>query len=112
MRAEKATRKGEARWKVKQGATIYGFAAWWDATLIPGIVLSTSPLSPRTHWEQLYFPLPEPMTLDTNETATISLRSRSSQEGGTHLAWTATHLDAKDRQRVRHAMDLDKGYLP
>ena len=108
----KSNRKGEAQWRVAKPQTIYGFATWWEAQLAPGVTLSTSPLSPRTHWEQLYFPLLEPVKLAASETVTVSLRSQSSQEGGTHLAWTATHQDAKGKQQSRQSLDLDKGYLP
>lgn len=108
----KSNRKGEAQWRVAKPQTVYGFATWWEAQLATGITLSTSPLSARTHWEQLYFPLLKPLALAAGETATLSLRSTSSQEGGTHLSWTATHQDAKGKQLARQSLDLDKGYLP
>ena len=108
----KSSRKGEASWKVARAATVYGFAVWWEAELTPGVLLSTAPDAPRTHWEQLYFPLMEPMKIGAGETVSISLRSRSSEEAGTHLAWTATHFDVHGKQMERQAMDLDKGYLP
>lgn len=108
----KSNRKGVAQWRVSIPLTVFGFATWWEAQLAPGVTLSTSPLSPRTHWEQLYFPLLEPMKLSAGDTATISLRSASSQEGGTHLAWTATHQDPKGKQLARQSLDLNKGYLP
>ena len=111
-RDAKSSRKGEARWSVGTPVEVYGFATWWEADLAPGVVLSTAPGTERTHWEQLYFPLLEPTSLAAGEAVSLSLRSRSSEEGGTHLAWTATHEDAKGRQRARQAMDLDKGYLP
>ena len=111
-RETKSTRKGEARWTFSKPETIYGFAAWWSCDLLPGITLSTAPDAPRTHWEQLYFPLLEPVTAKPRETVCLSLRSRSSEVAGTHLAWTATHLDAKGKQIGRQALDLDKGYLP
>ena len=105
----KSSRKGEASWKAAREATVFGFAAWWQAELGPGIVLSTAPEAPRTHWEQLYFPLMEPLRIEAGETVGISLRSRSSEEGGTHLGWTAIHADARGKQIARQAMDLDKG---
>ncbi len=108
----KAARRGEANWKVSAPVTVYGFAAWWDAALGGGITLSTAPAAPRTHWEQLYFPLLEPIALSAGESVGVALRSRSSEEAGTHLAWTATHTDATGKQRARQALDLDKGYLP
>ncbi len=105
-------RKGEARWAPGAPAAVYGFAAWWEAELAPGIALSTAPDAPRTHWEQLYLPLLQPILLATGETLALSLRSKSTSEAGTHIAWTATHLDAKGKSRGRQALDLDKGFLP
>jgi len=109
---QKSTRKGEARWTLAKDQTIYGFAVWWVADLGPGLTLSTGPGAPRTHWEQLYFPLLEPIETTAGESLAFTLRSRSSEAAGTHLAWTATHFDNKARERARQSMDLDKGYLP
>jgi protein arginine N-methyltransferase 1 len=112
MRERKSSRKGEARWVLQQPATVFGFATWWEAELGPGLVLSTAPGAPRTHWEQLYFPLLAPMVVAAGEAVALSLRSRSSEAAGTHLAWTATHSDARGQQVGRQALDLDKGFLP
>jgi protein arginine N-methyltransferase 1 len=86
-------------------------AKTWDE-LVPGIVLSTAPNAPRTHWEQLYLPLLKPMKASGGETVTISLRSRTSMEEGTHVAWTATRLNAKGQRLEHQALNLDKGFLP
>ena len=111
-RDNKANRKGEVRWKIETAASIYGFAYWWSAELAPKITLSTAPAAPRTHWEQLYFPLLEPIAVKASETIGLSLRSRSSEQGGTHLAWTAVHQGAKGKSLSRQALDLDHGFLP
>ncbi len=108
----KSSRKGEANWKLPTAAAIYGFAYWWSAELLPGIVLSTAPGAPRTHWEQLYFPLQKPIEAKKGETVMVSLRSRSSEDSGTHLSWTAVHFDVSGKSRARQAMDLDKGWIP
>ncbi len=108
----RASRKGEVRWALTSPATVFGFAMWWEAELVPGIVLSTAPTAPRTHWEQLYLPLLQPMQISAGETVTLSIRSKSSSEGGTHIAWTATHLDKAGKSCGRQALDLDKGFLP
>ena len=111
-RDAKPARKGEARWTLAKAENIYGFVCWWQADLHAGITLSTAPGAPRTHWEQLYFPLLEPITAKSGETVALSLRSKSSEAAGTHLAWTAIHLDPRGKQIARQALDLDKGYLP
>jgi len=108
----RSSRKGEASWKLSSRATIYGFAYWWTAELVPGVVLSTAPGAARTHWEQLYFPLLQPIAGKRGETVMISLRSRSSEEAGTDLAWTAMQFDKDGRSLARQALDLDKGWLP
>lgn len=111
-RETRSTRRGEGRWRIARAATIHGFALWWQAELVPGITLSTAPDAPRTHWEQLYCPLLEPLRAAAGEEVSVQIRSRSSEAAGTHIAWTAALKDAKGRERVRQALDLDKGWLP
>ena len=106
-----STRKGEVAWKLTEPATIYGFATWWMAELARGVELSTAPGAPATHWEQLYFPLLSPIAMRASETIAVSLRSRTSMEEGTHVAWTAVHTDRKGRA-TRQALNLEKGFLP
>jgi protein arginine N-methyltransferase 1 len=108
----RSQRKGEVSWKPPKPLTVFGFAVWWEAELAPGIVLSTAPGAPATHWEQLYLPLLSPMQAGAGETVSLSLRSRSSEEGGTHIAWTAVRLDKAGKSAERQALDLEKGFLP
>lgn len=112
MRENRTSRKGEASWKLTTDGPVYGFATWWVAELAPGIALSTAPGASRTHWEQLYFPLLQPLETKAGETVAVALRSRTSFEAGTHVAWTAMLRDARGRERTRQALNLDKGYLP
>lgn len=107
-----SNRRGETVYALKAPATIYGFAIWWIADLAGGVVMSTAPDAPKTHWEQLYLPLLEPIVGKAGEKVGIALRSRTTPEKGTTLAWTATHLDGKGRPLARQALDLEKGYLP
>jgi protein arginine N-methyltransferase 1 len=110
--ANRSSRRGEARWRLTAPAAIYGFATWWRAELAAEISLSTAPGSPRTHWEQLYFPLLEPIVAKLSETVGVELRSRTALASGTHVAWTATQSDAKGRELARQSLNLDKGFLP
>ncbi len=105
-------RKGEVRWKLDEPTTIYGFAVWWQADLAEGVSLSTAPDAEPTHWEQLYFPLLTPIAVAAGEVVGLTLRSRSSEDAGTHLSWKAAHLDANGKALARQSLDLDKGYLP
>ena len=111
-RETRNSRKGEVTWKLGADVVIYGFAVWWTAELVEGITLSTAPFAPRTHWEQLYFPVLSPIFAKPGESVMVSLRSRSSEDTGTHLAWTAVHFDRAGKSIARQAMDLDKGWIP
>jgi protein arginine N-methyltransferase 1 len=105
-------RKGRVAWQVDQPSIVYGLASWWSAKLAPGIELATGPRAPPTHWEQLYFPALEPLQLGSGDRLTAELRSRSSEEGGTDLAWTLSVTDATGRRLARQALSLEKGFLP
>lgn len=108
----KSKRRGDAEWRFPRPAKIYGFATWWKVELVPGIGFSTGPLSPRTHWEQLYFPLLAPIDAKPSDVVSIDLRSSSSEEGGTDLGWTAIHKSPEGKVIARQALELDKGYIP
>ena len=108
----KSKRRGDAEWRLPRPAKIYGFATWWKVELVPGIGFSTGPLSPRTHWEQLYFPLLAPIEANPSDVVSIDLRSSSSEEGGTDLAWTAVQKSPEGKVIARQALELDKGYIP
>lgn len=108
----RSARNGKVIWRLSRATTIFGFATWWAADLVPGVTLSTAPDAPRTHWEQLYFPLLTPLKACKGETVTISLRSRTSRDEGTRVAWTATRLNANGQRLERQALNLDKGFLP
>jgi len=111
-RRNKTTRAGRAVWELDRPATIYGVALWWRAELAPGITLATGPLDPRTHWEQLYLPALAPIELTPGQTLSALLRSTTSYERGTNVTWTLAVTDRSGRELVRHALDLEKGYLP
>jgi protein arginine N-methyltransferase 1 len=108
----RSARKGDVSWTFNGDTTVYGFALWWTAELVPGVDLSTAPNAPRTHWEQLYFPLLEPIAAKRGDKVGVALKSRTTQEGGTHVAWTATQRDPKGRETARQTLNLDKGFLP
>ena len=97
-RRNKTTRAGEASWRMRRPATIYGLALWWRAELVSGVDLATGPLDPRTHWEQLYLPALSPIAVATGQTLSARLRSTTSYERGTNVTWTLTVTDASGRR--------------
>ena len=111
-RRNKTTRAGEASWAVKKRTAVYGLALWWSAELADGVSLSTGPLDPRTHWEQLYLPALAPIALEAGQTLAVRLRSTTSYERGTNVTWTLSVRDASGRDLSRQSLDLEKGFLP
>jgi len=111
-RSQKSTRKGEASWTFDAPTLVFGVCVWWEAELGGGISLSTAPGSDATHWEQLYFPVVDPMKVPAGVKLRAQIRSRSSEDAGTHLSWSLSTLNAEGKVTARQSMDLDKGYLP
>lgn len=107
----KSTRRGTAEWTLKRPQILFGVAVWWHAGLVPGIDLSTSPLAPKTHWEQLYFPAETPLEAQKGDVFSASLSSVSSYESGTSMKWKLK-LERQGKTVASQSMDLDKGYLP
>ncbi len=110
--ANRTTRSGEVTWTAKKATTIHGLALWWSAELVAGVSLSTGPLDPATHWEQLYLPVLKPIPLEAGHTLAVRLRSTTSYDAGTNVAWSLRARDTKGRDLERQSLDLAKGYLP
>ncbi len=104
-------RRGAAEWQLAAPARISGFALWWSCELVPGIVLSTSPFSPPTHWEQVYAPLEEPVVAAAGDTVAIELASETGgSEPGIGMRWEVRQLRA-GRELVRRTQDIGRGQL-
>lgn len=112
MKPTKTTRSGEASFTTAKPATITGVALWWVAELVEGIRISTAPDAPRTHWEQLYLPVLEPFDLQPGETLIVRLRSTTSYAKGTNVTWSFAVQSKAGKERLRQALDLNKGYIP
>lgn len=103
-------RSATLSWTVTAPTTWYGFAVWWNALLVPGVVLSTAPEAPATHWEQIYVPVGEPLQLQAGETVTLRLRSDTRYEVKIRLQWTVLHRHANGSTTER-SFDMWKGYM-
>ncbi|MCI0749930.1 MAG: methyltransferase domain-containing protein, partial [Nevskiales bacterium] len=91
-------------------AVLYGFALWWEAELVPGIVLSTSPWAAATHWEQVYLPLLEAVQLETGDELEVRLGSDTRRSAGLRVTWQA-RLRRKGRTVASQNQDLKFGRL-
>jgi SAM-dependent methyltransferase len=108
---ESSIRKRKTSWQIKNPTTIYGFALWWNCELVPGVELGNSPFEPPTHWEQLYLPLPAPLTLNKGDTLQLKLNSDTRYEIGVNLRWETTHLDNQGQLVSDYTQDMSKGHI-
>lgn len=108
---EKSVRKGNASWQVRESATIYGFALWWEADLVPGITISTSPFKPKTHWQQIFIPLIMPIKVQVEDMLKLTLQSDTRLHVGVRLLWEAVVKDQRGKALARCAMDTHRGLV-
>jgi protein arginine N-methyltransferase 1 len=108
-RMNRSRRTGTASWRLRRRDTVYGFALWWECELVPGVALSTSPHAPRTHWEQLYLPLLEPVRARSGDELSITLRTDTAGHAGVSVRWRVRHTHAGSASE--QALDIRRGYL-
>ena len=104
-------RAGRVAWALAANATIFGFALWWECTLVPGVVLSTSPFGPRTHWDQIYLPLLEPLASRAGDALALDVSSETGGgESGIDVRWTVEHRRG-EKIVSRQSLDIGSGFL-
>jgi protein arginine N-methyltransferase 1 len=104
-------RAGNVAWQLREPRDIYGFALWWECTLAPGVVLSTSPYAARTHWDQIYLPLLEPIAGRRGDELGLLLACETGgDEGGIEVRWTAEHR-REGRPTVEQTLSIGEGFL-
>jgi protein arginine N-methyltransferase 1 len=104
-------RAGRTAWTLEANATVFGFALWWECTLVPGVVLSTSPFGPRTHWDQIYLPLLEPLTLSAGDGLVLDVSSETGGgESGIDVRW-AVEQRRGEKIVSRQSLDIASGFL-
>lgn len=98
-------------WPAKSlGAEVHGFTLWWDTELVEGVTISTSPFAPPTHWEQIYLPLLEPISLTDGEQLELTLTCDTRPEVGVRLQWRTRVLRGKT-VRLELSQDSLRGRL-
>ena len=104
-------RTGNMQWQPQRACEIYGFALWWDCTLAPGVILSTSPYHARTHWDQIYLPLLEPLATEPGDEVALHLASETGgDECGIDDRWTARQV-RDGRVLADQELSIGAGFL-
>ena len=104
-------RSGTATWRLGADTPVYGFALWWECTLSPGVVLTTSPFSARTHWDQIYLPLLVPIAACANDEIVLSLSCETGgAESGIEVRW-AVEQKRSGVELNRQNLSIGEGFL-
>jgi SAM-dependent methyltransferase len=109
--AIESRRGGNVLWTLAADATVFGLALWWECTLVPGVVLSTSPFAPRTHWDQIYLPLEEPLLGRAGDEVALEIVSETGGgESGIEVRWTVEHR-RDSAMLTRQTLEIGDGHL-
>jgi SAM-dependent methyltransferase len=74
-----------------QASLVYGVVAWFDAQLTDKVRFGTGPDDAPTHWDQLYFPFPEPFVVVPDRELTLEIRPpRQPENEDPTWAWQMT----------------------
>lgn len=77
--------------RVEQASLTYGVVAWFSAELTDDIRFGTGPYDPPTHWDQMFFPFPEPFVALPDRTLTLEICPPRQPEGEDPTwAWSMT----------------------
>lgn len=106
-----SVREKSDEWTAKSDMTLYGFALWWESTLIKDVMLTTSPFKPVTHWKQIYLPLLNPIPVRKDQVVRLRLHSDSRYEVKINLAWETTVTNEAGKQLKHVKQDMRNGFL-
>ena len=106
-----SVRQGAGKWTFARGQTVYGFAVWWRCELVKGIELSTDPTGPKTHWEQLYFPVSSPLKVGAGDTLHLRIKSDSRLQVGVNVSWEAELSGVTGKRKALQRLDMKRGSL-
>jgi len=107
-----SARRKTVSWTARDlaGARIEGFALWWEAELVEGISLSTSPFAPPTHWQQIYLPLLNVHDLHADDDLELTLASDTRPEVGVRVGWK-TRQSRLGKTVAEQSLDSLRGQL-
>ncbi len=98
-------------WALQSTCIVYGFALWWEAELVFGTTLSTSPFAPPTHWEQIFLPLLQPIECPDDSHLELVLASDTRWKTKVNLSWTVRKKGCDGRVMSEQKLDMKKGFL-
>lgn len=98
---------GTTTLKITKSGMVHGLAGWFDAELAPGVLLSTAPHAPKTHWRQAFFPLPAFMA-EAGDELEVRMRAKPREGGDSRLP--LYFVDAEFRSKGREPVGMYHRY--
>ncbi len=99
-----------AVYRFTRRGTVHGFAGWFRAELSHDDVLDTGPDQADTHWQQVLFPIGQPVAVERGGTAEFHFRERRSSKE-TRWSWSG-FVRPTARGRRRHAFSYHASRRP
>ena len=65
--------------KVTRSGLLGGLAGYFDLNLSPGVMISSSPLAKRTHWQQVFFPMLQSVNVREGYNINVRFRAQSAR---------------------------------
>lgn len=81
--------------RVRQAGLAYGIVAWFDTDLTDKVRFGTGPLDAPTHWDQLFFPFPEPFVVVPDKDLTVRINPPNQPEAE-DPAWSWSLTDGEE----------------
>ena len=92
--------------EVEREGVLHGFGAWFSSILADGVVLTNQPPGIAA-WDNLFFPLPRPVPVETGSEIKLSLRGRDDSQMRFMWAWeTVVRKDSKTIAEYRQSTFL------
>ncbi len=72
---------------VERAATVFGIIAWFSTDLCDDVWFGTGPHDPETHWQQMFFPFPEPFDVSPDKAVTLKIHVPKSDDPTVANPW-------------------------
>ncbi len=83
-------RRLAAAWTIATAGNFSGIVQWYELELAPGVVLSTAPSAPATHWRQIHYPAERNQKVKRGDRVELSLALDTRIEVPLRVEWKIT----------------------
>lgn len=85
---------GKTTFNITKKSTCHGIAGWFKVKLSPRIDLTNSPIDKPTHWQQVFFPVKEPLSLKRGDKIKVKISNKLFHQ---RMVWN-WHVEANGKK--------------